>query len=89
MSAILPYLSIRGQDDPLFRLQDVQYLLIQKLHVGLISVIFDGSSNSDHSFRIGVITTAIAKKVGDTTVQMLGCWASDSFKCYVQIPRFK
>jgi hypothetical protein len=92
MSAILPYLAIRGQDDgPLFRLRDgrplTRSVLVLKLRAALTSAGVDCSRYSGHSFRIGAATTAIARGVGDATVQTLGRWASDSFKRYVRIPR--
>lgn len=48
----------------------------------------DCSRYSGHSFRIGAATTAIARGVPESTVQMLGRWESDPFKrYYIRIPR--
>ena len=91
MSAVLPYLAIRGQyDGPLFRLGDgrplTRMILVQRLRDVLTRAGIDCSRYSGHSFRIGAATTAIARGVSDATVQTLGRWASDSFKRYVRIP---
>ena len=92
VAAMLAYLVVRGQDDgPLFRLRDGRPLsrehLVRVLRSSLSSAGMDCSRYSGHSFRIGAVTTAIAKGVPEATVQMLGRWASDSFKRYVRIPR--
>ena len=92
ISAVLPYLAIRGQDEgPLFRLQDgrplTRIILIQRLRATLTLAGVDCGRYSGHSFRIGTATTAIARGVSEATVQTLGRWASDSFKRYVRIPR--
>ena len=39
-----------------------------------------------HSFWIRAATTTPANCISDATIQLLGCWQSDSFICYVRPP---
>ena len=92
IAAVLAYLAVRDQaEGPLFKLEDgrplTQELLVQQLRSTLSQAGIDCARYSGYSFRIGAATTAMARGVSESTVQILGRWASDSFKWYVRIPR--
>ncbi len=91
ISALLPYLVIRGQDcGPLFKCEDGTPLTRQRLVTLLRHTLsqagFDCTRYSGHSFRIGAATTAAAKGMSDSMIQTLGRWSSDSFRRYIRIP---
>lgn len=39
-----------------------------------------------HSFHIGTATAAAEARIPDPVIQVLGCWASPAFLCYVPTP---
>ena len=85
-------LGIRGFDqDPLFKLQNGLLLTRQKLvdllQATLSAAGIDPTNYAGHSFRIGAANTAAANGIGDSTIQTLGRWASDTFTRYIRIPQ--
>ncbi len=91
ISALLPYLVIKGQDrGPLFKCEDGTPLTRQRLVTLLWHTLsqagFDCTRYSGHSFRIGAATTAAVKGMSDSMIQTLGRWSSDSFRRYIRIP---
>ena len=90
VKSLLTYIAIRGfKDGPLFINQNgttfTQQSLVSSLRVTLSQVGID-CTHSGHSFRIEAATTASVKGVPETTVQALGRWSSDSYKCYIRLP---
>ena len=45
------------------------------------------SNYTGHSFRIGAATPAALAGVEDSTIQLLRCWQSAAFLCYMRTPR--
>ena len=39
---------------------------------------------SGHSFRIGAASTASSRGVPDRVIQILGCWSSQAYHCYIR-----
>ena len=83
MSAIFPYLAIRGARlGPLFVLEDGWYLTHQHFVTMVSSTLKHAGVNdklyTTHSFRIGAATTAKDAGVPDVHIKMLGRWKSNS-----------
>ena len=94
VSAILPYLALRGPTQgPLFTYQDGSYLTRQRfttsLRRTLLQAGIDDSNYAAHSFRIGAATTAKDAGISDVHVKMLGRWKSNAYQLYVRTPREK
>ena len=94
VSAILPYLALRGPTQgPLFTYQDGSYLTRQtfttSLRRTLLQAGIDDSNYAAHSFRIGAATTAKDAGISDVHVKMLGRWKSNAYQLYVRTPREK
>ena len=92
VAAVLVYLVARGRrPGPLFVLQNSQALTCQQLVVMMRQTLTKASVECKrycgHSLCIGAATTAAARGVGETTIQMLGRWASDSYKHYIRFPQ--
>ena len=92
MSAILPYLAIRGaRIGPLFVLEDGSYLTRQRFATMVSSTLKHAGVNdklyTTHSFRIGAATTAKEAGVSDVHIKMLGRWKSNAYQLYVRTPR--
>jgi len=47
----------------------------------------DALSYADHSFRIGVATTAVKVGMQDSLIQTLGRWESSAYLLYIRTPR--
>ena len=62
-------------------------LFIAKLKSLLLSLGYDSSKYSGHSFRRGAATSAAVAGYADHEIQQLGRWRSDAYKLYVDIPR--
>ena len=60
---------------------------IQWLKKTLVAAGMDPSKFSGHSFRIDAASAAAARGAEDSTIQTLGRWKSDCYKCYIRIPR--
>lgn len=58
---------------------------MQWLRTTLSAVGMDPFTFSGHSFRIGAASTAAARGIHESTIQTLGLWNSDCYKCYVHI----
>ena len=89
---MLPYLARRGRGvGPLFRTERNEPLTKQafvsclKLALGRLG--YDGLVFAGHSFRISAATTAAACGFEDSTIKLLGRWASNAFQIYVKTPR--
>lgn len=92
MSAILPYVAVRGADPgPLFRFADGAFLtrekFVSEVRQRLIAAKIDPAPYSGHSFRIGAATTAARAGMDATMIQTLGRWKSAAYQLYIQIPR--
>ena len=92
VTALLAYLAIRGRGPGfLFLFADGRPLtkqrFISKVREALASVGVDPSQYAGHSFRIGAATTANARGLNDSTIQMLGRWQSSAYKLYIRTPR--
>ena len=92
VSAILPYLAIRGaRIGPLFVLEDGSYLTRQRFATMVSSTLKHAGVNdklyTTHSFRIGAATTAKEAGVSDVHIKMLGRWKSNAYQLYVRTPR--
>ena len=74
---------------PLFVFQDGKPLFQPHFSKMLKAVVeaagMDSKRYSGHSFRIGAATTAAVKGIADSTVQTLGCRASDSYRRYIRL----
>ena len=94
-AAMLAYLVARRDrshgEDAFFIQEDgsplTRIALVSWLRVTLSAAGIDPSRFAGHSFRIGAASVAAARGVADSTIQCLGRWKSDSFKCYIRIPR--
>ena len=91
VTAILPYLALRGNTSGLlFLLHDGRMLTRQIFSTILDSLLkelhLDQDNFNTHSFRIGAATSAKAASISDTHIQMLGKWKSDAYKLYIQTP---
>ena len=90
VAAVLAYLVARGRrPGPMFVLQNGQALTCQQLVIMMRQTLtgVECKRYCGHSLRIGAATTAAARGVGETTIQMLERWASDSYKPYIRFPR--
>ena len=88
VKAVLAYIACRGfKPGPLFCHLDGSPLtrsqLLCRLRATLTKAGVKCDNFSGHSFRIGAATTAAAKGI---SIQTLGRWRSDSFKCYIRMP---
>ena len=92
VAPILAYFAICPQaPGPLFVFKDGSYLtrecLVAHLHLGLRQAGLEADRYSSHSFRIGAATTAAQAGIKDSFIEMLGCWESAAYQCYVRTPR--
>ena len=93
VTVVLSYMAVRQKSATmaLFVLEDGSPLsrvkLVEWLKATLRTAGIDASFFSGHSFRIGAASTAAAKGLGESTIQTLGRWKSDSYKRYIRIPR--
>ena len=80
-------MAVRAQDEALlFKTKEgiplSRQMLVKMVKDSLPKVGTDCSRYNGHSFRSGVATTALAKGIPETTVQMLGRWKSDAYSCF-------
>lgn len=92
ISAILPYLAIRGaRYGPLFLTAEGTYLtrgiFASLLADTLQQAGVDSRGYNTHSFRIGAATTAKEKGISDVHIKMLGRWKSSAYQLYVKTPQ--
>lgn len=92
ISAILPYLAIRGSGyGPLFIKQNGTYLTRRQfadlLSETLQEAGVDNTGYNTHSFRIGAATTAKANGISDVHIKMLGRWQSSAYQLYIRTPQ--
>ena len=92
ISAILPYLAIRGSGPgPLLILANGNHLTRQLFAARLSTVLEQAGINSKgyntHSFRIGTATTAKEKGIADVHIKMLGRWKSSAYQLYIRTPQ--
>jgi hypothetical protein len=59
----------------------------QLLKTHLLAIGLDLSLYSGHSFCHGAASSAAAVGYADHEIQLLGCWHSDAYKLYINIPR--
>lgn len=90
--AMAAYLAERGlSQGPLFRLQNgtalSRSIFVKEVQRGLQAVGLDKSKYNGHSFRIGAATTAAARGIEDSIIQILGRWESTAYLRYIKIPR--
>ena len=89
VSALLPYLAIRGsKHGPLFIMANKHYLtptlFRTSLHQILKSSGLSTQEYNTHSFRIGAATSAKAAGISDLHIKMLGRWQSDAYQSYIK-----
>ena len=70
---------------PLFTFSDGTYLTRAYLS-NLIQTVFPGVNLNTHSFRIGGASAAAAAGVPDSTIQVMGRWASNAYRVYLRMP---
>ena len=92
ISAILPYLAIRGDKyGPLLILANGSYLtrhhFASLLSETLQKAGVDSSGYNTHSFRIGAATTAKENGISDVHIKMLGRWQSNAYQLYIKTPQ--
>ena len=92
ISAILPYVAVRGSEaGPLFRFQDGSFLTRDTFVKGvrhlLMAAGIDPLPYFGHSFRIGAATTAAQAGMDAALIQTLGRWKSSAYQLYIRIPR--
>ena len=92
VTALLAYLAIRGSGPGfLFLFSDRRPLtkqrFIQRVRQALSAIGVDSSQYAGHSFRIGAATTASARGLSESTIQMLGRWQSSAYQLYIRTPR--
>ena len=92
VKSVLAYVACRGfGQGPLFRHKDGSPLTREQLVSGMRETLLAAGVEyhrfSGHSFRIGAATTAAARGVADSTIQTLGRWKSESFRCYIRMPK--
>ena len=90
VAAMLVYMAIRGQaEGPLFLIEGkclTRDMLVHWLRSTLAKVGVYPTHFSGHSFCIGATSIVAARGVADSTIQLLGRWASDSYMRYICIP---
>ena len=91
ISAILPYVAVRGSEaGPLFCFQDGSFLTRDTFVKGvrhlLVAAGIDPLPYSGHSFRIGAATTAAQAGMDAALIQTLGRWKSSAYQLYIRIP---
>ena len=59
---------------------------IQSLKTDLQSCRFNASQYSGHSFRRGAASSAAAAGYSNYELQLLGCWRSDAYCLYINVP---
>ena len=89
VTALLAYLAIRGSGPGfLFLFSDRRPLtkqrFIQRVRQALSAIGVDSSQYAGHSFRIGAATTASARGLSESTIQMLGRWQSSAYQLYIR-----
>ena len=92
VTAVLAYLVTRGNDPGfLFKFQDGRHLtksrFVEAVRQALGRAGFDPMAYAGHSFRIGAATTANARGINDSTIQMLGRWSSSAYLGYIRTSR--
>ena len=91
VAALAVYTTIRGTNDGPFFILENRTLLTPEQFVKLTkekhAAGIDSTCYSAHSFRIVVATTASARDVEHSLIQMLGRWKSAAYLLYVRVPR--
>ena len=92
VKALLAYIVLRGNGPgPLFAFQSGSPLtrstLVQAVRDALRPHNVDVGGFNGRSFRIGAATTAVAAKVPDSLIQVLGWWKSSAFTTYIRTPK--
>ena len=92
VSAILPYLAMRGPCyGPLFIMAKGSYLTRQLFASLLTDTLhqagIDNKEYTTHSFRIGAATTAKEMGISDVHIKMLGRWKSSAYQIYIRTPQ--
>jgi hypothetical protein len=70
---------------PLFVFKNGTYLTRRKF-AHLIQQCLPNINLNTHSFRIGGASAAFAAGIPETTIRLLGRWASDAYRVYIRIP---
>ena len=70
---------------PLFRLSNGSLLSRQRLS-GYLQAALPSLNLNTHSFRIGGASAAAAMGIPDSTIQILGQWASNAYRTYLRLP---
>ena len=64
-----------------------QSSFISTLKSRLAIIGLDQSLYSGHSFHCGAASAAAAVGYADHEIQLLGCWRSDTYKLYIDVPK--
>ena len=91
VTALLPYLAVRGSNEgPLFMMANQQYLTPSLFRASLFNTLKSVGINTHeyntHSFRIGAATSAKAAGISDLHIKMLGRWQSEAYQTYIKTP---
>ena len=70
---------------PLFTFRDGSFLTRSRLESVVKAAIPDINLNT-HSFRIGGASAAAAAGIPDSTIQVMGRWASNAYRTYLRMP---
>ena len=91
VTALLPYLAVRGsKQGPLFLMANQQYLIPPLFRSSLFHILrgigISTQEYNTHSFQIGAATSAKAAGISDLHIKMLGRWQSDAYQSYIITP---
>ena len=92
VTAILPYLAIRGNTEGLlFITKTGRPLTRQHFSSALTTILqtagLQAEQYNTHSFRIGAATSAKQSGISDLHIKMLGRWQSSAYETYIKTPR--
>ena len=73
------------QQGPLFTFRDGSFLTRSRLASIIRAALSDVNLNT-HSFRIGAASAAAAAGIPDSTIQVMGRWASNAYRVYLRTP---
>jgi len=88
---VLSYLAKRNsRSGPLFITKEGKGCTSAMFRAALKSLLGELKVNKQcyntHSFCIGAAMCASLSNLSDTHIQLLGCWRSNAFKCYIKPP---